>query len=186
MILLGTVVATMTGHHFAWAWPMSSALLLLGSLTFAHLLLQPVASTGWDRLGRYLLWLPIKGGRSTLEAWAKVWTLPRVFAFSVVAMLAYGTQALVFSWFCHISGIGISVADCVLIFIKATLLGAFSMLPGGLGAMETSIVYQLGQKGADYSVAVSLAIAIRLVTLWVGIVVGVLALLTITRNTGNT
>ncbi|QDF95535.1 hypothetical protein CJ010_02705 [Azoarcus sp. DD4] len=177
MIFLGTLAATMAGQHFAWVWLLSFALILLGSLTFASLLSHPVASTGWCRLERSLTWLPIKGGQATLEAWAKVWILPRVSAFSVVAMLSYGTQALVFSWFCHILGTGISVADCVLIFVQATLFGAASMLPGGLGAMEVALVFQLLDRGVGDGSAMSLAISIRLVTLWFGMLTGVISLL---------
>jgi uncharacterized membrane protein YbhN (UPF0104 family) len=177
MILLGTIAALMVGHHFAWIWLLVFVLLVLGSFTFANLLSHPVASVGWYRLGRFLTWLPIKGGQATLEAWARVWTLPRISAFSVVAMFAYGTQALVFSWFCHIAGTGISVAECVLIFVQATLFGAASMIPGGLGAMEAALFFQLVERGVSEGSAMSLAISIRLVTLWFGMLIGVISLL---------
>ena len=101
----------------------------------------------------------------------------RVVVFAGVAMLAYGTQALVFAWFCRIVGTGVSVADCVLIFVQATLFGAASMLPGGLGAMEAALVLQLIERGVDNGGAVSLAISSRLVTLWVGMSLGALCLL---------
>ena len=56
---------------------------------------------------RYLHWLPVKGGQEVLESWAKVWKLPRVLVFSAVALLAYGSQALVFAWFCDVAGAGL-------------------------------------------------------------------------------
>lgn len=177
MILLGTLAALIFGQHFAWIWLLVFVLVLLGSFTFANLLSHPVASAGWYRLGRFLTWLPIKGGQATLEAWAKIWTLPRITAFSVVAMFAYGTQALVFYWFCHIAGTGISVAECVLIFVQATLFGAASMIPGGLGAMEAALFFQLVERGVSEGIAMSLAISIRLVTLWFGMLIGVISLL---------
>lgn len=177
MILLGTLAAMIAGQHFAWVWLVSFASILLGSRAFAYLLSHPIASAGWCRLGRYMAWLPIKGGQATLEAWANVWTLPRVSVFSVVAMIAYGTQALVFAWFCHILDTGISIADCVLIFVQATLFGAASMIPGGLGAMEAALVFQLLERGVSDISAMSLAISIRLVTLWFGVLTGVVCLL---------
>ena len=177
MILLGTFVAMMVGQHFAWVWLLSFVFILLGSRFFAYLLLHPFARAGWGRLGRSMTWFPIKGGQATFEAWAKVWTLSRVSAFSVVAALAYGTQALVFSWFCHVLGAGISIADCVLIFVQATLFGAASMIPGGLGAMEAALVFQLLERGVSGGSAMSLAISIRLVTLWFGMLLGVMSLL---------
>uniref|UniRef100_Q47FD1 Integral membrane protein n=1 Tax=Dechloromonas aromatica (strain RCB) TaxID=159087 RepID=Q47FD1_DECAR len=186
MILLGMLAAMIAGQHFAWVWLLSLVLVLLGSSAFAYLLLHPFASAGWGRLGRSMTYFPIKVGQATLEAWAKVWTLPRVSAFSVVAMLAYGTQALVFSWFCHVLGTGISIADCVLIFVQATLFGAASMIPGGLGAMEAALVFQLVEHGVSDSSAMSLAISIRLVTLWFGMLLGVFSLLIVSAQEPRT
>jgi uncharacterized membrane protein YbhN (UPF0104 family) len=176
MILLGAFAALIVGQHLYWLWLLVFVVALLGSVGFANLLTHPIASAGWRRLDGVLTWLPIKGGQSTLESWAKVWTLPRISAFSVVAMISYGTQALVFSWFCHILGTGISVADCVLIFVQATLFGAASMIPGGLGAMEAALFFQLLERGVSEGNASSLAIAIRLVTLWVGMLTGIISL----------
>jgi uncharacterized membrane protein YbhN (UPF0104 family) len=184
--LLGFVAAWAVGHALAWAWVLAFLILLLGSTMFAYLLLHPQAGAMWGWLGRALHRLPIKGGRAVLESWATVWKLPRVTAFSVVAMLAYGTQALVFAWFCLAAGTTISTADCVLIFVQATLFGAASMVPAGLGAMEAALVLQLTERGAGYGVAVSLAIAIRLVTLWLGMAIGALSLLpAANKNTGS-
>ena len=120
---------------------------------------------------------------AVLEHWARVWQLPRVTAYSIVAMLAYGSQALVFAWFCDAVGTGIPAAACVLIFVQATLFGAASMSPGGLGAMEAALVIQLTERSVEGSVAVSIAIAIRLVTLWLGMAIGAICLLVSSRRT---
>ncbi len=82
-----------------------------------------------------------------------------------------------FAWFGHILNTGISIADCVLIFVQATLFGAASMIPGGLGAMEASLVLQLLERGVSDVSAMSLAISIRWVTLWFGVLTGVVCLL---------
>ena len=82
-----------------------------------------------------------------------------------------------FAWFCDLAGVELAIADCVLIFVQATLFGAASMLPGGLGAMEGALVFQLIERGVGDGVAVSLAIAIRLVTLWLGMSLGALSLM---------
>lgn len=177
MILLGTLAAMIVGQTFAWVWLFSFAAILLGSIAFAYLLSHSIAAAGWVRLGRCNAWLPIKGGQSTLEAWANVWTLPSVSVFTVVAMVAYGTQALVFAWFCHILGTGISIADCVLIYVQATLFGAASMTPGGLGTMEAALFFQLLERGVSDINAMSLVISIRLVTLWFGVLTGIISLL---------
>lgn len=187
MCLLGCLAAWMVGQPLAWAWTLAFVVMLLGSCLFATFLQHRRCAAWRERLG--LAWprLPVKGTMAIFESWAKVWKLPRVTVFSVVAMIAYGTQALVFAWFCDISGTGVPAAACVLIFVQATLFGAVSMLPGGLGAMEAALVVQLSERGVDGGIAVSMAIAIRLVTLWLGMAIGALSLLSASKAIrGNT
>ncbi len=92
-------------------------------------------------------------------------------------MNAYGSQAHLYAWFCNVAEAGIPVADCVLIFVLATLFGAANMSPGGLGAMEASLVFRMIERGVDDSPAIFLAVAIRLVTLWFGMMMGGASLL---------
>ena len=185
MCLLGGMAAWFLGQSLTWAWALAFAVMLLGSCGFAYLLLHPLTDAWWSWLVRYLLWLPVKGGQEVFESWAKIWKLPRVLAFSAVALLAYGSQALVFAWFCDVIGAGLSVADCALIFVQATLFGAASMLPGGLGAMEAALVFQLVERGVGDGVAVSLAISIRLVTLWLGMSLGGVSMLFFGHSRGH-
>ncbi|MGW8390364.1 lysylphosphatidylglycerol synthase transmembrane domain-containing protein [Pseudoduganella sp. HUAS MS19] len=182
MCLLGFVAAGVLGHALAWAWLLAFAVLLSGSCVFAWFLRHPRAGAWWGWLGRAWQRLPVKGGQAILEHWASVWKLPRVTAYSTLATVAYGTQALVFAWFCDAAGTGVPVAACVLIFVQATLFGAASMSPGGLGAMEAALVIQLTEHSVDGSVAVSIAIAIRLVTLWLGMAIGAMCLLISSRK----
>lgn len=177
MILLGTLASIIAEQHSFWIWLLSFSALLLGTRLFAYMQSHPIASAGWNRLARYMAWLPIKGGQATLAAWAHVWTLPIASSFSVIAMVAYGTHALIFAWFCHILNTGISIADCVLMFVQATLFGAATMIPGGLGAMEAALAFQLIEHGVSDVNAISLAISTRLLTLWLGVLTGIVCLL---------
>jgi uncharacterized membrane protein YbhN (UPF0104 family) len=182
MCLLGFGSAWLVGQQHAWAWGAAFAAMLLGSRLFAGLLLHPRAGACWDWLLQGRRWWALKSGQVIFESWASLWRLPSVTAFSVLAMLAYGTQALVFAWFCHVARTGLPAPLCVLIFVQATLFGAASMVPGGLGAMEAALVIQMSERGVDDAVAVSLAIAIRLVTLWFGMALGTLGLLWSSRR----
>jgi uncharacterized protein (TIRG00374 family) len=96
-----------------------------------------------------------------------------VAVFSLAAVVAYGLQGLVFWGFCNAAGFPIDAAVAIAIFALATLFGAASMLPGGLGAMEAALVYQLTAEGAAEPVAVAVAIATRVATLWLGIAIGI-------------
>jgi uncharacterized protein (TIRG00374 family) len=59
--------------------------------------------------------------------------------------------------------------------VNATLLGAASMVPGGLGTMEASLVFQLMGHGAEKADAVAIAITTRCVTLWCGVFIGLIS-----------
>ena len=118
-------------------------------------------------------------GRVAVEAvghWACIWTLPRAAAFTLIAAVAYGIQALVFASLCAALSVALPPAVALEIFVNATLFGAASMVPGGLGAMEASLVFQLMNHGADKADAVAIAIAIRCATLWCGVLIGLISL----------
>lgn len=57
----------------------------------------------------------------------------------------------------------------------ATIVGAITMLPGGLGVTEGSLTYLLIQKGAAKDVAVASTFIVRVVTLWFAVLVGIIA-----------
>lgn len=182
--LLGGLTAWIVGAPFAWVWGGAFFSMLLGSFGVVYFQRHPLelSNVRVEWLQRLLQSSPMKIGKSTLENWASVWELSRILIFSSIAMLAYGIQAIVFAWFCSVANTGLSAANCVLIFVQASLFGAASMLPAGLGAMEAALVLQMTERGVDDGVAVSLAIAIRLVTLWLGMLIGAISLFCSSRT----
>ena len=57
----------------------------------------------------------------------------------------------------------------------ATIVGAISMLPGGLGVTEGSLTFMLVEKGVSNQYAVASTFIIRAVTLWFAVLVGVIS-----------
>ena len=57
----------------------------------------------------------------------------------------------------------------------ATIVGAISMLPGGLGVTEGSLTFMLIKKGVSSQYAVASTFIIRAVTLWFAVLVGVIS-----------
>ncbi|MGB5896315.1 MAG: lysylphosphatidylglycerol synthase transmembrane domain-containing protein [Ignavibacteriaceae bacterium] len=57
----------------------------------------------------------------------------------------------------------------------ATIIGALSMLPGGLGVTEGSLTYFLVKKGVANNVAVATTFIVRVVTLWFAVLVGIIS-----------
>jgi uncharacterized protein (TIRG00374 family) len=58
----------------------------------------------------------------------------------------------------------------------STILGAVSMLPGGLGLTEGSLTFLLVQKEVATDIAVATTFIIRVVTLWFAVLVGIISL----------
>jgi uncharacterized membrane protein YbhN (UPF0104 family) len=153
-------------------------LITLGSFLLRAMVLHPATSGLCERIPR-LARRPGQWISVALVPWAELWRPGKVAFFSFLAALAYGVQAAVFAWFCHLLGLDLSLGSAIEIYASAILLGAASMVPAGLGAMEAALVVQLLAQGADTAVAVSAAIAIRLVTLWLGLGIGVFSLLAV-------
>lgn len=152
----------------------------MGSLVFRWVVLRSDSVMCALTTRQRFRWLKV--GPDALLAWARLWTVPRMLGFMTTAFFAYGVQAFVFALFCAQVAMPVSFVDAMQIFAFATLFGAASMVPGGLGAMEAALVMQLVSRGADSSVAVSVAIATRLVTLWLGISIGAVAVLSASRR----
>lgn len=182
VVLLGCVAATVSQSPRTYFWIFSFIGLLTVSVLFAKTVLCSKADLIWIWLNKRLHWIPTASARTMVESWARLWGLPNLFSFTLLALIAYGTQALVFAWFSWSVGIELPAAQLILIFVQATLFGAASMLPGGLGAMEAALVYQLMDHDVDSGTAISVAIAIRLVTLWFGMLLGGLAMLASTKR----
>ena len=58
----------------------------------------------------------------------------------------------------------------------STIVGALSMLPGGLGLTEGSLTFLLVQKNIPVDVSVATTFIIRVMTLWFAVLVGIISL----------
>lgn len=98
-----------------------------------------------------------------------------------IGLVSWSGEALAF--YLVLTGLGIApgpmlVVQAAFILSTATLVGAASMLPGGLAAAEGSLAGLLLLLGIthDPSVAAAATLIIRFGTLWLGVVVGLVGL----------
>jgi len=68
------------------------------------------------------------------------------------------------------------IVAAVGIYATAMLVGAVSMLPGGLGSAEAAMVILLNQNGVPLDVAAAATLICRIATLWFAILLGALAI----------
>jgi uncharacterized protein (TIRG00374 family) len=67
----------------------------------------------------------------------------------------------------------------------STIIGAISMLPGGLGLTEGSLTFLLIEKKVATDIAVATTFIIRVVTLWFAVLVGIFSLTLYQRRYGK-
>jgi uncharacterized protein (TIRG00374 family) len=108
-----------------------------------------------------------------LRRWSHIqWLIS--FALGLCAWLL---TALSFVIVLHGLGIGVAISSALGMYPLAMLVGAASMLPGGLGTTEAAIVAQLQLHDVPMDLALAVAVVIRLGTLWFAVLVGGLAVL---------
>lgn len=115
--------------------------------------------------------------RSGMVQYVTLWRGVRVISYVGIAILAYGLQAVVFAVYVERLWRGADWVASLHIFATATLVGAASMIPGGLGAMELALIAQLSVAGMPLMSATAAALAVRTVTLWFAILLGLVCLL---------
>lgn len=138
-----------------------------------------LAASTWVRRGR----LPERWRLiAPLRSWSVLWRPARVPAWVLLGGLAYGLQAAVFGLFAQAVSPELSLAACIAAFAAALFVGAASMLPAGLGAMEATLAFALTRMGAAWDDAVAVTLLTRLCTLWIPSGMGVLVLPTLLRT----
>jgi uncharacterized protein (TIRG00374 family) len=74
---------------------------------------------------------------------------PRRFALGIsVTCIAWGMQAVGLAYLLSLMGSGLPLLMTIFIFFFATLAGAASMIPGGLGSAEATMIGLLTLNGA--------------------------------------
>ena len=94
-----------------------------------------------------------------------------------IAVLSWGCEGLAFYCLTRGTGLDLSLQRAVSIYGMATLAGALSALPGGLGGFEVVMVLLLNHVGIGLSSSLSIVAVFRLCTLWFGILLGALSML---------
>ena len=167
--LLGLIAAQIAGRETA-VFIAIALLGLIASLAVAEAVRRGRLAANW-RIA------------APVRRWALLWSVRRALAWVVIAALAYGLQALVFAAFARALAPHLSWAACVAAFAAAIFVGAASMVPAGLGAMEATLAFALTAMGLDWGGAVAVTLLSRLCTLWIPSGLGVLALLGLMRAT---
>ncbi len=108
--------------------------------------------------------------------------------------LALATALSVAAWFCECAelyvvlrglGEGVEFLQAVFTYALATLVGALTLLPGGLVTTEGSMAGLLQQFGAGRAGAAAATLIVRACTLWFAVAIGVVVLGYVARELGR-
>ncbi len=102
---------------------------------------------------------------------------PRLLAAGLaLAVAAWGAEGIGFLLVLRVYDPAAGLPAAVFDYAASTLLGAASMLPGGLLASEGALAALLGAQGLDPAAAASATLIIRAATLWFAVALGLGAL----------
>ncbi|MEW6531852.1 MAG: lysylphosphatidylglycerol synthase transmembrane domain-containing protein [Thermodesulfobacteriota bacterium] len=110
----------------------------------------------------------------------------RVFLVGlVVSTVAWGLESV--SLYLVLRGLDLSATllEANFAYSFSTLLGALSMLPGGIGGTEAGMVGILAFLGISYSSALPAVLLIRVCTLWFAILVGIVFMAFLLSRSGK-
>lgn len=116
------------------------------------------------------------GLRAMLRQTRRLFTL-RVFALGTgLGVLGWLSESAAFYWLLSELGTAVTFQQAVFIFCFSMLVGAASMIPGGLVGTEATMIGLLVVTRVDTETAVAATAIIRVATLWFAVLIGFVAL----------
>ena len=94
------------------------------------------------------------------------------------------------AWMCECLGLWlvcrgldfpVPLGEALFVYAGGTLVGSLSFLPGGLGGTEATIIWLLGILSMPGATAAAVALLVRLFTLWLAVVIGLIFFLAFRR-----
>ena len=126
----------------------------------------------WMRFSQFIEFLinVLHGCRTWIKPWPMVISL-------MIGGLAWSLTSYAFVYLLDSLDIQMLWLAAFSTYPMAMLVGAASMLPGGIGSTEAAIVLQLKSHNIDISVGILVSIMIRLGTMWFSVFCGCVAIL---------
>jgi uncharacterized protein (TIRG00374 family) len=176
-VAVAAVVAITVGWFAHYVWMAAVAILVVGAITAIALrpaLLLLLTDTAYRRLRRWPR--AFVGIRRAIRALHTLGS-PRVFgAALLLGTLGWCAEAASFSLLLQALHASINQLAAAFIFAFGVMVGAVSIIPGGLGSTEATMLGLLATQGVAFPVALVATAIIRLTTLWFAVALGLLAL----------
>ncbi|MFC1853275.1 lysylphosphatidylglycerol synthase transmembrane domain-containing protein [candidate division CSSED10-310 bacterium] len=114
--------------------------------------------------------------RIAYESIAILITIKRLIWATVLSVISWGFEGIAFIILLHGFGYDFSITRGIFIYAFSIIVGALTMLPGGVGLTETSLSGLLILNGLPTSISVAATLIIRITTLWFAVFIGAVVL----------
>jgi uncharacterized protein (TIRG00374 family) len=114
--------------------------------------------------------------RMTYETAYTLFRFKNLMVAIVISVISWGFECFAMYFVLQAFGISASVLLSTFVFSFSSLVGAVSMIPGGLVVAEGSLAGLLILAGISKGTAASATIIIRFCTLWFGVIVGFISM----------
>ena len=123
--------------------------------------------------------------RTAYESSSKLLSITPLLLMTLLSIVSWGFEC--FGYYLILTNFDLEI-DLLWAFFSysfATIVGALSMLPGGLGVTEGSLTLMLVQKGLSEHSAFAATFIVRAVTLWFAVLVGAISVLFYQKRFGK-
>ena len=119
------------------------------------------------------------------ESSAKLLSMNSLLSMTLLSLVSWGFEC--FGYYLILTNFDLKI-DMLWAFFSysfATIVGALSMLPGGLGVTEGSLTFMLVQEGISENNAFAATFIVRAVTLWFAVLVGAISVMYYQKRFGK-
>lgn len=123
--------------------------------------------------------------KTAYDSSSKLLSITPLLLMTILSIVSWGFEC--FGYYLILTNFDLKI-DLLWAFFSysfATIVGALSMLPGGLGVTEGSLTLMLVQKGLSEHSAFAATFIVRAVTLWFAVLVGAISVLFYQKRFGK-
>jgi uncharacterized membrane protein YbhN (UPF0104 family) len=176
-VAMAVVLCASVAWLAAYLWISLAALALVAGVTFLclkpSLLLAGVRLAAGAAPRRRRMFATWRRSLRKLQHLAR----PDVFALGLALGIAgWFSEGFSLYLLAHALGAHVHAMACVFIFSFSMIVGAISILPGGLGSTEATMAGLLVLQGVPLQTAIFATAMVRITTLWFAVCLGMLAL----------
>lgn len=155
-----------------------SGLIIISNKTLFNKIISLLSKIGF--ISKHVLKI-----QTAYESSAKLLAFTPLFLMTLLSIISWGFEC--FGYYIILTNFNLKV-DMMWAFFSysfATIVGALSMMPGGLGVTEGSLTLMLVKKGLSENNAFAAAFIVRAVTLWFAVLVGAISVLFYQKRFGR-